>query len=185
MHLDYPSIEFHSTTKQKDKHYMIIALPFTAVQRIHNHIISRGAKKTPVLDNASGIWDGKNPWFIFLTFENKSFSPMTVSVQYLGHQIPRWSHTPFIPNLAVHSNTPLGCRALQQLPDFENFFNTLLVRGDLLNYCPQWPGLHSSPEGSGIGDCSLSLFTQHRFSQEGCPAETGQLHPQMLLQERA
>lgn len=45
MHLDYPSIEFHSTPKQKDKHYMIIALPFSAVQQIHNHIISRGVKK--------------------------------------------------------------------------------------------------------------------------------------------
>lgn len=55
MHLDYPSIEFHSTPKQKDKHYMIIALPFTAVQQIHNHFISRGVKKKSVLDNASGI----------------------------------------------------------------------------------------------------------------------------------
>lgn len=69
MHLDYPSIEFHSTPKQKDKHYMIIALPFTAVQQIHNHIISRGVKKKSVLDNASGIWDGKNPVYTFNIWE--------------------------------------------------------------------------------------------------------------------
>lgn len=104
MHLDYPSIEFHSTPKQKDKHYMIIALPFSAVQQIHNHIISRGVKKKKsVLDNASGIWDGENPWFIFLTLENKSFSPMTISVQYLGHLLPIWLHTYFKPKLAAHS----------------------------------------------------------------------------------
>lgn len=104
MHLDYPSIEFHSTPKQKDKHYMIIALPFTAVQQIHNHIISRGVKKNQCLTMLQEF-ETVRTQFILLTFENKSFSLMTTSAQYLGHQLPRWSHISYIPILAVHINT--------------------------------------------------------------------------------
>lgn len=49
--LDYNSIELHSSPKQKDKQYMIIALPFTAVQQIHNSIINRDVKKNPALED--------------------------------------------------------------------------------------------------------------------------------------
>jgi len=44
--LDYHSIELHSSPKQKDKQYMTIALPFTAMQQTHNSIINRDVKKT-------------------------------------------------------------------------------------------------------------------------------------------
>lgn len=103
MHLDYPSIELHSTPKQKDKQYLIIALPFTAVQQIHNHIINRGVKKNQCLTMLREF-EKVRTRVILLTFENKSFSPMTISVPYLGHQLQRWLHTflypiyQFIPN---------------------------------------------------------------------------------------
>lgn len=117
MHLDYPSIELHSTPKQKDKQYMIIALPFTAVQQIHNHIINRGVKKYQCLTMLREF-EKVRTQFILLTFEKKSFSPVTASVQYLGHQLPGWLH---ISNLPVHTQFPLGCWALQQLPDLQGF----------------------------------------------------------------
>lgn len=59
--------------------------------------------------------------FILSTFENNDFSPMTVSVQYLGHQLPRWLHSSFISNLPVPTQFLLGCCALQKLPDLEDF----------------------------------------------------------------
>lgn len=123
MHLDYPSIEFHSTPKQKDKQYMIIALPFTAVQQIHNHIINRGVggkKKNQCLTMLKEF-EKVRTQFILSTFENNDFSPMTISVQYLGHQLPRWLHSSFISNLLVPTQFLLGCWALQQLPDLEDF----------------------------------------------------------------
>lgn len=120
MHFDYPSIQLHSTPNQKDKQYMIIALPFTAVQQIHNHIINRGVKKNQCLTLLKEF-ENVRIQFILLTFENKSFSPMTISVQYLGHQLPRWLHTSFISNLPVHTQFLLGCWALQHLPDFKDF----------------------------------------------------------------
>lgn len=58
--------------------------------------------------------------FILLTFENKSFSPVTISaalrpsatkmVTYIFYTQPSSSYQYL-----------LGCQALQQLPDFENF----------------------------------------------------------------
>lgn len=121
MHLDYPSIELHSTPKQKDKQYMIIALPFTAVQQIHNHIINRGVKKKNQCLTMLKEFEKVRTQFILLTFEKKSFSPMTISVQYLGHRLLRWLHISFISNLPVHTQFPLGCWAPQQLSDFQDF----------------------------------------------------------------
>ena len=146
MHLDYPSIEPQSTPKQKDKEHMIIALPFTAVQQVHNHIIDRGVKKSQCLTMLEEF-DKVRSLFILLTFENNSFSPMTISVQYLGHQLPRWLRSSFM-FIPVHTQFPLACSMLLQLPDFQDSENTFRVRQSLLILCPQWPAalLHSSTE---------------------------------------
>lgn len=84
---------------------MIIALPFTAVQQIHNHIISRGVKKKNQCLTMLEEFEMVRTHFMLLTFESKSFSPMTISAQYFGHQLPRWLHTS-LPNLAVHISIP-------------------------------------------------------------------------------
>lgn len=81
MHLYHPSVELCSTPNQKGKQYMIIVLPFTAVQQIHNHIINRTVGKKQCLA-APKEFEKVRTQSILSTFEGKSFSSMTISVQY-------------------------------------------------------------------------------------------------------